>query len=268
MPCTAGSTRGAPREAPSSRSEAGVPPPALTPDQKQGLLRDGYTAVPGAVSAALRDEALRAINASIGRGIDPAQVETYRARSFCPELQREPVVTDLFQRSEARGLAESLLGRLEPVKTGQIALAFPGPPRPAWPHIDGLYSPRNGVPKGSVLSFTILVGVMLSDVPQPDCGNLVVWPGTHLTLEEHFRRRGPRSLLEGMPEVPMPEPRALTGRAGDLVLCHYQLAHGGGANVSPHVRYAVYFRVKAAGHDGRRWECLTDLWREWPGLRA
>ena len=71
-----------------------------------------------------------------------------------------------------------------------------------------------------------------------------------------------------MPDVDLGRPEPVLARAGDVVLCHYQLAHAAGPNTSPHVRYAVYFRLKARGHDDRRWECLTDLWREWPGLSA
>jgi ectoine hydroxylase-related dioxygenase (phytanoyl-CoA dioxygenase family) len=118
------------------------------------------------------------------------------------------------------------------------------------------------------MTFTLLVGVLLSDQVAPDAGNLVVWPGSHLLYAEHFRRHGGRSLLDGLPEVPLPEPEPVLGRAGDLVLCHYQLAHAGGPNLSPHVRYSVYFRVKAAGHDSRRWECLEHPWREWTALAS
>ena len=47
-----------------------------------------------------------------------------------------------------------------------------------------------------------------------------------------------------MPEVTLPDPVPVTGRAGDAVLCHYQLAHTAGPNTSPHIRYAVYFRLE------------------------
>jgi ectoine hydroxylase-related dioxygenase (phytanoyl-CoA dioxygenase family) len=73
-------------------------------------------------------------------------------------------------------------------------------------------------------------------------------------------------LLLGMPEVPLPAPQSVTGRAGDVVLCHYQLAHATGPNVSPHIRYAAYFRLEHVDHARQKWECLTDVWREWPGM--
>jgi hypothetical protein len=244
----------------------------LNADQQEALLEDGYATVPGMVPAAPLSAALRAINHSLGQGLPPADLPVFRSRSFCPELQRAPVILDLLRATPAWLLAESLLGegRVEAVRSGQIALAFPQtePPEAPYPHLDGLHTPTNGVPAGEVRSFTLLVGVILSDVTGPGAGNLTVWPGSHRRYESYFRDHGPKSLLGGMPPIALPDPVEVIGRVGDVVLCHYQLAHAVGANTSPHVRYAVYFRLKSRGHDGRRWECLTDLWKEWPGLRA
>jgi len=244
----------------------------LNSEQQEALLRDGYATVPGVVPAAPLAAALRAINHSLGQGLPPADLPVYRSRSFCPELQRSPVILDLLRATPAWVLAESLLGegRVEAVRSGQIALAFPqtAAPEAPYPHLDGLHTPTNGVPAGEVRSFTLLVGVILSDVTGPRAGNLTVWPGSHRRYESYFRDNGPKSLLAGMPPIALPDPVEVTGKAGDVVLCHYQLAHAVGTNTSPHVRYAVYFRLKSRGHDGRRWECLTDLWKEWTGLRA
>jgi Phytanoyl-CoA dioxygenase (PhyH) len=247
--------------------------PELSPAQKQSLVQDGYVVLPGAVPRALVDDALRAINASLGaRGIDPERLPTFRAQSYCPELQSEPVITDLVNRSSAWSYAESAIGAGNidgPVRGGQIALRFPSlePPRPAHPHLDGMYTPTNGVPKGTIRTFTALVGVVLSEVSGPDMGNLWVWPGTHRQYERYFRERGAQALLEGMPSVPLPEPRQIMGQPGDVVLCHYQLGHGIGLNSSPQIRYAIYFRLKHVEHDANPWECMTDIWREWSGLR-
>jgi phytanoyl-CoA dioxygenase PhyH len=244
----------------------------LNADQREALLRDGYATVPGVVPAARLAAALRAINHSLGQGLPPADLPVFRSRSFCPELQRAPVILDLLRATPAWLLAECLLGegRVESVRSGQIALAFPQTeaPEAPYPHLDGLHTPTNGVPAGEVRSFTLLVGVILSEVTGPGAGNLTVWPGSHRLYESYFRDKGPQSLLGGMPPIALPHPVEVTGSVGDVVLGHYQLAHAVGANTSPHVRYAVYFRLKSRGHDGRRWECLTDLWKEWPGLRA
>ena len=241
-------------------------------DQKDALRDRGYTVLPGAVAPPLVEAALRAVNASLGRGLRAEDVARFRAQTFCPELEQAPVLLDLVEESGLLGVTDHLFGagRLERVRHAQVALAFPTAEAavPPHPHLDGMYTPENGVPRGEILSFTALLGVLLSDLPLPGMGNLTVWPGSHLAYERYFREKGPRSLLEGMPQAEIGAPQPVRGRAGDAVLCHYQLAHTGGANASPHIRYAVYFRLKVKGHDRRRWECLTDVWREWPGLRA
>jgi hypothetical protein len=244
----------------------------LSVAQKQSLYQDGFVMLPGAVPQELVDSALRAINASLGdRGIDPAQLTTFRSRSYCPELQGESVITDLVTRSPVWSVAESAIGpdQISPLTGGQIALRFPSsePLRPPHPHIDGMYTPTNGVPKGTISNFTALVGVVLSKVSHSDMGNLTVWPGSHLQYEQYFRERGPQALLEGMPDVRLDEPRQLTGEPGDAVLCHYQLGHGIAGNSSPNIRYAVYVRLKHVDHDSIHWECMTDIWREWAGMR-
>jgi hypothetical protein len=58
----------------------------------------------------------------------------------------------------------------------------------------------------------------------------------------------------------------VTARAGDAVLAHYQLGHGIAGNASPHIRYAVFFRLWHVDHDSVRMECMTDIWREWAGM--
>jgi hypothetical protein len=239
--------------------------------QKQALVEHGYVHVPGVVPPVMVDAALRAINASLGEGMNVADMPRLRAQSYCPELQREPVITGLLNATPALSLAESAIGkgRLRPAGGGQIALRFPtmqDPPGAPRPHLDGMYTPTNGVPEGQILNFTMLLGVMLSDLPRPNAGNLAVWPGTHRIYEQFFREHTPQSLLNGMPDVPLPQPVQMLGRAGDVVLCHYQLAHGIAPNASPHVRYAIYFRLTHVDHDGQKWEAMTDIWREWEGL--
>ncbi len=234
-------------------------------------LRDnGFVHVPGVVPRIMVDRALNAINASLGEGIDPAQLTKFRAQSYCPELQRTPVITDLVNKTPALELATQLIGELKPITGGQIALRFPGggdPPKVHGPHLDGMYTPTNGVPEGKINSFTMLLGVMLSDVPEPFMGNLAVWPGTHQRYETYFREHGPESLLNGMPPIQLPEPRQMLGRAGDIVLCHYQLAHSIAQNASPHVRYAIYFRLHHVNHEAQWKQAMTDIWLEWPGMQ-
>lgn len=245
----------------------------LTYGQKQTIIDQGYVHIPGVIPQVMVDNALHAINHSIGEGMDKDDMVTMRSRSYCTELQRESVITDLLNKTPAWSLAESAIGegKIQPASSGQIALRFPSlndpPPEPR-PHLDGMHSPHNGVPKGEIRNFTMLLGVALSDVPASYCGNFTVWPKTHTLFQNYFRENGPESLLEGMPKIDLPEPKQLLAKAGDIMLVHYEVAHSAAINVSPHTRYAIYFRLKHVAHDERKWETMTDIWLDWEGLTS
>ena len=244
----------------------------LTNVQKQHFIEYGFVQISGVVPRVMVDAAVRAINHSVGEGIDPAQLTKFRSQSYCPEVSGTPAITGLLNDTPLFSMCESLIGEgtLKRAGGGQIALRFPGlqdPPRPPGGHLDGMYSPHNGVKEGTIGNFTALVGVLLSDLPEENAANFTVWPGTHRLFEKYFQQHGPESLLNGMPKVEMPEPRQITGRAGDAVICHYQLAHGIAPNVSPHVRYATFFRLKHRDHDTHPMEVMTDIWKDWAGLR-
>lgn len=245
----------------------------LSNQQKADFVRDGYVHIPNVIPSELVNRAMHGINHSIGEGIHSEDVLSMRSTSYCRELQADPVVLDLLHQSPAWLLAESAIGesRIKNAVSGQIALRFPtheeNQTSLPWPHLDGMHTPDNGVPKGVIRNFTALVGIALSDVPAPFSGNLSLWPGSHKSYEEYFREHTPQSLLEGMPKVPLPEPKQLLAKAGDVMLVHYQVAHGAAINVSPHVRYAIYFRLKHVDHDKDPWGAMTNIWRDWEGLR-
>lgn len=244
----------------------------LTYEQKQTFYDQGFVKLPGIVPKELVHDALRAINASLGSaGIDPARLAIFRSQSYCPEVTTTPPIVRLLTASPLWSIAESAIGTeaIQPVHGGQIALRFPvmGEAAQATPHLDGMYSPNNGVPAGTIRNFTALIGVFLSDIPHEDMGNLAVWPGTHRLYENAFRKDGPQSLLNGLPPVELPQPQQITAQAGDAVLCHYQLAHGITGNSSPFTRYGIFFRLIHKNHDSWQWECMTNIWREWAGMQ-
>jgi hypothetical protein len=235
--------------------------------ERRRLVRDGFLLVPGAVPAGRVDAALTAINRSLGQGLPPDRLPELRARSFCPELIRAPEILGLYA-GRARALAEAAIGAVSPPQEAQIALRFPqeSPVAPV-PHIDGMYTPTNGVAAGTLQHFTALLGIFLSDTPAAEMGNLVVWPGSHLALAEHFRQRGLQEITSGFPAVSLAQPRSLRVRAGDVVLSHYLLAHAGGPNRAPHVRYAVFFRLWHQDHTQAGTRPLGDPWALWEGVR-
>jgi hypothetical protein len=242
----------------------------LTKKQKEEIFENGYVVLPGVARQKLINVALRAINHSISKGIDPKQVEKFRATSYCPELIGHHVITDLLYDTGLFDAAESATekGKLGLIGGGQIALRFPAMEYPGQPHphIDGMYRPKNQVRKGSIFSFTALAGVFLSDTPNEYWGNFTVWPKTHRLFADYFAKHGPKSLLKGLPKVKMPAPVQIVGKAGDAILCHYQLAHTAVLNVSPYIRYAVFFRLRHSDHDAHGESVFTDIWQDWKGI--
>ena len=242
--------------------------------QQRALLDDGYLLVPGLVPRERVDAALKAINHSLGEeGIAKDQIWTLRAQTFCPELASAPEILDLYRATPVVELAEAAIGvgKVVTPTTGQIALRFPqrvAEPKLPYPHIDGMPGPLNGVEAGTLYHFSALAAVFLSDVSAPFQGNFTVWPGSHRVLETYFGAHGTGELIRGFPPIEMAPPRQLIAKAGDVLLAHYQLAHNAAANVGPFVRYAVFFRLTHQDHDPTSTATLTDLWREWDGVRG
>ena len=245
--------------------------PSLDRDQRRQLREEGYLLLPGLVPRELVDQALRAINASLGNeGIPKEQLPTFRARTFTPELTRSQPLLGLFQASPLAGVCEAALGRgnLRAPVEAQIALRFPTLDEGggAVPHIDGISTPGNGVPPGTLFHFTGLAAVFLSEVSGPDRGNFTVWPGSHEVVARHFREHGPGAMIDRFPELPLGPPRQIQARPGDALVAHYQLAHGIAPNRGPHVRYATFFRLFHRDHERLGTRPLTEPWLEWEGV--
>ena len=156
----------------------------LTDAEKRFFVQQGFLHVASAVPTSLVRRARRAINHSLGAGIDKRGVACMNAQSFCEELVEDPRLLRLATNPRAWSYVRSLVGdrRVERPRECQIALRFPRPegtPRTLdAPHLDGYHTPYNGIPDdGVVYGFTLLLGVMLSDADEPLSGNFTVWPG-------------------------------------------------------------------------------------------
>lgn len=248
----------------------------LTPRQLRTFHEDGYLLLRQALPAAPIVEARKAINRHLGNeGLPPDQLKTYSARSYCPSLQGEAVITDLFNRSSLFDTLQSMLGEgnLLPVRHGQIALRFPGFGRQdaakVHGHLDGIGTDTNGIPKGQFIrNFTALVTVYLADVLKPWQGNFTVWPGSHTVAEAFFKSASPEELRKGMPDLALTrEPIQICGHAGDVCISHHQLVHAAAPNHGPDIRYAVIFRAAHKDVESFGTAAMTDIWHEWPGVR-
>jgi Phytanoyl-CoA dioxygenase (PhyH) len=237
----------------------------LSDDQLHLFIEKGYLLLPGVVAAG----DLEALNAEVDRLIAkaPPPADHVGNHFYWQHPADSPILFDVLDRP--RGivqLARDLVGDDGidlAFEQAQVALNIPPfDHRPGRPHIDG-YQPGQSVPG----TFTLLASLLLNDQLSDNGGNLWVWPGTHKTHAAFFARRGPRGFAEaaGYPDVELPEPTQIHGRAGDLLLAHYLLGHNIGGNYeSDRTRRALYWRLRAPGHEERWAECLADPWAECP----
>lgn len=231
----------------------------VEPRQKRTFAEDGYVVVPQAVPHDLIQAARREIGDRMRRE-PPAAGHRGPHFYFLAGDLPDPLTALLFG-SPALAAAESLIAapaKFEAPDHVQISLNIPPwNHRPGGPHIDGLTPPE---PSGRPATFTLLAGFFLTDQTAENAGNLWVWPGSHRIAADYFRKHGPDTLLTSVPYPPvtLPEPRQVTGRAGDLLLAHYMLGHNMGGNTSDATREAVYFRLRREAHRERWRDTLLD----------
>jgi len=284
------------------------PDAKLRPDQLEFFRHNGYVTLEKCVTPELVSYAKRLINRRLGEGLNQAEAPLFKNHKaglgFWPKDSGSAPIMNLLYESPLATYAQSLLGNYHRVHFGQIALRFPGDhcvrgdtalgralgaspgewlPQPnfdrSW-HVDGLPRPgmkELGMDESKVMQFTLLVGVMLSDVPEDNSGNLMVWPGGHLKLQSYvLERNDPRailetSLLDQPPDIPLDiAPTQICLDAGDAVVCHWMLPHSIAPNLSPNIRYAVYFRLTHARHTPGTFcpEAMSDVWLEFDSIRS
>jgi hypothetical protein len=136
---------------------------------------------------------------------------------------------------------------------------------------------------GTIHNFNMLIGCLLSDVPEPMSGELCCFPGSHTKLASFFKEQGNLDAVRTKGNKALPTGKKTdalfdrpifhgTGKAGDLFIANYLTAHFIAPNTAPDIRYAVYFRVSGprfhAGKkkNGTRIDSLLDPWCDWEGM--
>lgn len=250
----------------------------FSPEERMAFIRDGFIIVRNVVPLPIVEAALGQINATLLTPGSVTKDDDGRLQT-CNSAQGSDATQALLYATPLWTLAQRLLGRgrvahcphaqmaLRAPKLGVTPLSEDSIPPKQW-HIDGM-------DKDNHSPFSILLGVALSDQSQPNSGNLVAFQGSHHVLHPLLRREveaGTWNWRNGEGDDTKP---ALAGgqqillKPGDAVLVHQKVAHRVGINVSPHIRYQTYFRLKHVDHaqkvnDG---SFLDDLWGEFEGLR-
>jgi ectoine hydroxylase-related dioxygenase (phytanoyl-CoA dioxygenase family) len=239
----------------------------LNDEQLDEFAERGYVVVPQVITGDVLARAAERIDRIVAD--DPPPADTRGNHFYFLPAEDEPALAATLTGTGAFDLAAQLAGPGTLEVPGQVQVALNIPPyshRPGGPHIDAAHAePVDGPIRGT---FTLLAGILMSDQSAENCGNLWVWPGTHLTHAAYFREHGPRMFC-AYPPIDLPEPEQVRGRAGDLLLAHYLLGHNIGGNYeSEHTRRALYFRISAHGHASRRGEFLQDPWLEYETIKA
>ncbi|KAF0696126.1 Aste57867_13102 [Aphanomyces stellatus] len=247
--------------------------PSLTSTQIETFCREGYLVLPGAVPLPLVHDALRRINHELGKPGMMIEGGVEGAAKLAGNTSNHPAILDLYRPIEAA--VESLVGAgcAVPPQGAQLALRFPEVCPPYEPK--GTEWHTDGMRQGKWNPFSLLVGISLSNVPAPQSGNLLAFPRTHHTLHAMLQEGGLLHLCTSSDAVwghgQLPDlgpPTALLLAKGDVVLAHPKMAHRGGPNFSPDIRYQIYYRIKHKHHAARQRQLETDLFADLDGCHT
>jgi L-threonylcarbamoyladenylate synthase len=163
-----------------------------------------------------------------------------------------------------------MLGGIAPVTTAQVQIRVPetdlavAQPVKAM-HVDGVACPH--LDPAELRTFSLLVGIPLSDVTDPQAGALRYLPGGHLSMARWFDSQWSLGMTDQVPQVI----DAQTGipflcNVGDVLLMHHLVPHAVGLNHSATPRVMVYYRLSHPDHASRRLAALRDPWLDYPPL--
>ncbi|MEU4347165.1 phytanoyl-CoA dioxygenase family protein [Streptomyces sp. NPDC023838] len=242
----------------------------LTADEKAAFKRDGVLIRRGLAAPELVKRAVSLIDASYRKEMTADDIAAYSRRTFAPELGDRTELLSLYRETGAAGLAGDLLGDAAPVTTSQIQIRvpeteFPGVQPEKAMHVDGVSCPH--LDPRELRTFSLLVGVVLSDISDPQCGALHYLPGGHLTMARWFADKWSLGMTEQVPpEIDRERGTPFLGMPGDVLLMHHLVPHTVAQNLMPFPRVMTYFRVSHPDHASRRLEALRDPWLDYPPL--
>lgn len=224
----------------------------------------------GFVPPRLVERATALIDGWYSRDLDQERMAAYTQRTFAPELGSHPDLLALFTESGAAELAASLLGEFAPVRTVQIQIRVPqGRLTQVQPvkdmHVDGVACPH--LDPDELRTFSLLVGVLLSEITDAGGGALRYVPGGHLRMANWFRREWRLGVTEQVPpHIDVEQGTPVLGTPGDVLLMHHLVPHAVGHNLTQMPRVMAYFRLSHVDHADRRLDALRNPWLDYPAL--
>ena len=247
----------------------------LTFEDKDVFKENGYLIKRGVLS----DAQVQAARDALWDGIeaDRNKTETWvQAGPRVPCPGSHPAIRATVQESPVFSMMEEMVG------VGQLNGGGPGPHLvfpsggDEWTgakhgHLDGYYTPTNGVPEGTVGYMTINVTIYVEHIEHRG-GCFTVFPGTHRMAYEYFKTHSLLSVEGGSSnqiwsDEEMPAALEFEGAPGDACFWHGQMVHTGSKNVNQNIRMALIGRFSRKNSNDIRFETPDDMWADWEGLR-
>jgi len=245
--------------------------PHLTAEDKAFFKKNGYLVKESLVPADICKAAADAVWSKLD--CDRSDPSTYvNAGPAFPSVRDDPATRRVTLDSPVFECAEELVGK------GKLRENFAGPhlrfptgesdwSLPNHGHLDGYYTPTNGVPEGTVGIFSVGLSIYVEEV-KPRGGGFTVWPGTHIQATDYFKTHSLLSFKGGNASdtFDMPEAVEVTGPAGSVCFWHGQLMHTGGKHCGDAIRMAFIGRLSRKDSNDIFLETPDDMWTYWDGI--
>lgn len=245
--------------------------PYLTDPEKAFFKENGYLIRTDLLTAEQVDAARDALWEGIEADRDdPDTWVNAGPRSPCPGSH--PAIRATVMETPVFDIAEELVGKdkLNPGGPGP-ALVYPSGDdqwtKPTQGHLDGYYTPTNGVAEGTVGLFHVGTTIYVEDI-EPHGGCFTIWPGTHRQAADYFRDHSLLSIQGGSSKdvFDLPEPVEVSGAAGTVCFWHGQLIHSGTKNCARNIRMALIARLSRKDLNDIRFESPDDMWQYYEGI--
>jgi hypothetical protein len=244
--------------------------PHLTAEDKVFFKENGYLIKHGIVPEPLLDRAVDVIYENMP-DVDRKDPSSWLKKGYrvvrCG--QNDAVKATLYE-APVFDIAEELVGKDRLVRGGAPApqLNFPDPDqewKPPHAHLDGYYTPTNGVPEGTVGMMTICTTLYAGGVGER-VGGFTVWPGTHRMWGEYFKTHAYLGLKGGGAPFDLGPGLVISGPPGTVVFWHYRLSHSASPNCGRNIRMALISRLRRKDMEDIMFETPDDIWTYWDGI--
>ena len=206
----------------------------LTEAERRQWGRDGYLVVKGALTPDDVDRCIQAVDDLYARYVGPINDGGPQRGMGRRNIYAEnDVFIDMIDHPGTFGLVLDLMGSYIGCSVAQVTMRTLDPSYKGYIHPDGGEALEQIRVTESSLPLQVKIQYFLTPLPEPNMGNFIVFPGSHL-------RPWPEERLPAGTDTPGGVP--LCVEAGDAVIFPHALWHGPGPNLSDQIRKTLIYR--------------------------